>query len=144
VTPGRRCEYPGCRAWAVRGEGLCRAHLGRGRRSAITGKPDDERLSPRVRAVLEQRIDEVVSRFVSDASLERESLTEEIGALRVVLARLLVEEDDPTRLALSIPRVVDAVVRAIRAQRSISGEMADSLTAAVTQVLIELGLDDSR
>lgn len=111
---------------------------------ANVGATADAGLSPGFRALLDRRIDEVVSRFVGDANLERESLSEEIGALRVVLARLLAEEEDPARLATSIPRVVDAVVRAVRAQRTISGDSADSLTMALTQVLIELGLDGSR
>lgn len=89
---------------------------------------------------LERRIDEAVARYAADAGLERASLTEEIAALRIVLARLLAEEDDPGRLATSIPRVVDAVVRAVRAQRAIGGTAAEDLTSAVTQVLIELGL----
>lgn len=142
MSPGRHCAHPGCRAWAVRGEDLCRAHLGG--RTINDGAPVSERLSPRTRAVLDERIEEVVARFARDANLERESLSEEIGALRVLLARLLAEEEDPARLATSIPRVVDAVVRAVRAQRAIGGEMADSLSGAVTQVLIELGLDGAR
>ena len=67
------------------------------------------------------------------------SLSDEIGALRLVLARVLAEEEDPARLATSIPRIVDAVVQA---QRTLSGTMAEDLTEALTQVLIELGLGE--
>ncbi len=56
--------------------------------------------------------------------------------------RVLAEEDDPERLATSIPRIVDTVVRAVRAQRALSGVMAEHLTEALTQVLIELGLGE--
>ncbi len=135
VNRGRRCEFPGCRAWAMREERLCRAHLPR-----HFAPPSDERHPSRERSEIERRVDAIVSRVASETGLERESLADEIGALRVVLARLLTEEEDATRLATSIPRVVDAVVRAVRAQRAISGEVAESLTGAVTQVLMDLGL----
>jgi hypothetical protein len=140
VRHGRRCQQVGCRAWAVRGEVLCYAHLTQRKNGARQRMRIDEDEPAHMRPALERRIDEVVARFAAASGLERESLSEEIGALRIVLARLLVEEDDPSRLATSIPRVVDAVVRAVRAQRAISGAMAEGLTDAVTQVLIELGL----
>lgn len=141
MKQGRRCEHAGCRAWAVRGKTLCYAHLTRNLRMS---EPDSSTgrftKPPRTRATLEQRIDEVVSRYAADTGFERESLADEISALRLVLARLLAEEEEPARLATSIPRVVDAVVRAVRAQRVISGAMAEGFTEAVTQVLVELGL----
>jgi len=129
----------------MRGETLCRAHLSFDQRrlGPAQGAERPHVVAPphRLRPRFESQIDEVVSRFVSDAGLENESLSEEISALRIVLARLLAEEEDAARLASSIPRVVDAVVRAVRAQRSMSGALAEGLTQAVTQVLIELGLD---
>ncbi len=145
MKKGKPCEHYGCRAWAVRGKTLCQAHLTQQER-ASTGSQNgghNKGLS-QAHAALERRIDEAVSRYAAATGLERESLTEEIGALRIVLARLLAEEDDPARLATSIPRVVDAVVRAVRTQRAIDGAMAEGLTDAVTQVLIELGLGGDR
>jgi hypothetical protein len=120
----------------MHGQTLCRAHLSAEARQATRPAAERRRIPN-----FEQQIEEVVARFATEAGLEQESLSEEIGALRIVLARLLAEEDDPARLATSIPRVVDTVVRARRAERSISGARAESLTQAVTQVLIELGLD---
>ena len=132
----------------MHGETLCRAHLTAeerrsGRTSLVDTAPVDA-VPRRRRPHFEQQIEEVVARFASEAGLEHESLSEEISALRIVLARLLAEEDDAARLATSIPRIVDAVVRAVRAQRSLSGAVAEGLTQAVTQVLIELGLDQQR
>jgi hypothetical protein len=69
-------------------------------------------------------------------------LDDEIGALRLVLARVLETEEDPRRLAISIPRIVDAMVRATRAQRQVQGDQAEGLTEALTQVLLELGLGE--
>ena len=129
----------------MHGQALCRAHQTaeehRQGKALPGGSAPADGTPRRRRPHFEQQIEEVVARFASEAGLERESLSEEIGALRIVLARLLAEEDDPSRLASSIPRIVDAVVRAVRAQRSISGVLAEGLTQAVTQVLIELGLD---
>lgn len=141
MTQRRHCEHPGCRAWAKRGQTLCYAHFtqrARQRQANAADTPTAE--LDGARAALDQRIEEAVSRFAAEANLERETLSEEIGALRIVLARLLAEEDDPARLATSIPRVVDAVVRAVRAQHALTGEMAEGLSGAVTQILVELGL----
>ena len=145
VKQRRNCERDGCRAWAMHGQALCRAHLTaeehRTGKAVPVGPAPTSAPPRRRRPHFEQQIEEVVARFASEAGLEHESLSEEISALRIVLARLLAEEEDPSRLASSIPRIVDAVVRAVRAQRLISGVLAEGLTQAVTQVLIELGLD---
>ncbi len=72
-----------------------------------------------------------------------ESLAEEIGALRAVLARLLATTgDDPAQLAQSVPRVVNAIVRAMQVQRLLAGESAGDLNEMVTRVLAEMGVGD--
>ncbi|MCM8749462.1 hypothetical protein NET02_09910 [Thermomicrobiaceae bacterium CFH 74404] len=126
----RRCARPGCRAWAMRGHDFCRMHRTGGR------EPPS-----RDEALLRGRLEERIAAMLEQAG-SAQSLAEEIGALRLVLARVLAEEDDPERLATSIPRIVDTVVRAVRAQRALSGVMAEHLTEALTQVLIELGLGE--
>lgn len=131
---GRHCARPGCRAWAMRGREYCRAHeptRDRAGPAAESAPP----LSPAFRELIEQRVSELLAQPGYE-----ESLAEEIGALRLVLARVLAEEDDPARLAASIPRIVDAVVRAVRTQRTLAAGTAEGLTAAMTQVLLELGL----
>ncbi len=77
--------------------------------------------------LFEGRLKEVIAQ----AAAER-SLTDEIGALRFVLARLLAEEDDLTKLATSVARVATVAIQAARTQRAISGELADGLTEALT------------
>jgi hypothetical protein len=135
---GRRCGRPGCRAWAMRAGELCRAHQTvvdravNGANGADSASADDL-VRRRIASILLQ-----AGAFESGAS---EPLEDEISALRLVLARVLASEDDPSKLALSIPRIVDALVRAIRAQRAVSGARAEGLTESLTQVLIELGLD---
>ncbi|HEV2106632.1 MAG TPA: hypothetical protein VGR16_00055 [Thermomicrobiales bacterium] len=83
--------------------------------------------------LLDRRLSDVIAQAAQDRSLVRE-----IGALRFVLARLLAEEDDPAKLAASVARVSSVLVQATRAQRAISGEVADGLTEAMTRILAEL------
>jgi hypothetical protein len=104
-------------------------------------------MSERERALFQGRVHDALTRLeqavAGGRERERASLAEEIEALRLVLARLLAEEDDPARLASSIPRIVDTVVRALRTQRTLDGTLAEGLTEAMTQLLVELGLDGS-
>jgi hypothetical protein len=65
-------------------------------------------------------------------------LDEEIGMLRVVLARLLVEEGDPAKLAAGAARIAHVAVQAARARHALQGQQADNLTEAITQILTEL------
>ncbi len=70
----------------------------------------------------------------------RESLDEEIGALRAVLARLLATDGaDVGGLSQSVPRVVNAIVRALRVQRLLAGETAGDLNEMLTRILANLG-----
>ncbi len=78
-----------------------------------------------------------VMRQAAQAMSDR-GLTEEIGALRVVLSRLVKEEKDLTKLASSVTRVASVAVQAARTQRAITGDAAQGLTSALTQILAEL------
>jgi hypothetical protein len=133
MTSSRACQRTGCRAWAMRGGEFCRAHqtvLDRAvdRQNGVT----DELVSRRIASIL--------LRAGVPEQERAPPLDDEIGALRLVLARVLETEDDPRRLATSIPRIVDALVRATRAQHQVQGDQAEGLTEALTQVLLELGL----
>lgn len=67
----------------------------------------------------------------------------ELGALRVTLARVLADRSmDPGRQAQAVARLCAASVQAQRIQRAISGQVAESLTDAMTQILAELGGDE--
>jgi hypothetical protein len=66
---------------------------------------------------------------------------DEIGALRVVMARLLGElqtDRDPLKVAGAIVRIAAATIAAQRAKRLISGQAADDLTDAISTILEEL------
>jgi hypothetical protein len=135
MRESRACQRSGCRAWAMRGGDFCRSHQ-----------------TVLERAVDRQDVgtDELVSRRIASILLRAgvpdqdraPPLDDEIGALRLVLARVLESEEDPRRLATSIPRIVDALVRATRVQRQVQGDQAEGLTEALTQVLLELGLGE--
>ena len=65
-------------------------------------------------------------------------VADELGALRVVMARLLTEEDDLMVLAPLIARIASVSIQAARVQRAISGQLAESLTEALTTILTDL------
>lgn len=99
-------------------------------------------------AVRSGRRDELVERAVAtvlDSIGDDLSLGQEIGALRLMLQRVIAMDaldGDPRDSAPTIARLVDGIVRAVRAQRAISGELADDLSGALTTVLVELGLGE--
>jgi hypothetical protein len=84
--------------------------------------------------------EENLSQVIAQAAkrMQERGPDDEIGALRFVLARLLAEEEDAVKLASGVTRVASAAVHAARAQRAISGESAEGLTSALTQILAEL------
>ena len=63
---------------------------------------------------------------------------DEIAILRIVMARLITEEDDPVTLAKEISRVAAVSIQAARARRAINGQLAEGLTEALTSILTEL------
>ena len=65
-------------------------------------------------------------------------VTDELAVLRIVMARLLAEEEDPVTLANAVARVASVSIQAARAQRAISGQLAEGLTDALTTILTEL------
>ena len=71
------------------------------------------------------------------AAAER-GVGDEIAVLRIVMARLLAEEEDPVTLAQAISRVAAVSIQAARAQRTINGQLAEGLTEALTSILTEL------
>jgi len=86
--------------------------------------------------------DDYLARVIAEPAAER-GLPDEIGALRLVLARLLREEDDPSKLAANVARVASIAVQAARAQRAISDDVARELTEALTQILVELDVPEA-
>lgn len=142
-----RCTAAGCGRFVRGGDAHCARHGGAGPPAAASderahGEERQRELAEEFRRRLErgayrelfgQQLDDILRQ----AALQRD-LSDEIGALRFVLARLLVEERDLARLAANVARVAGVTIQAARAQRSISDETADSLSAVVTTILAEM------
>ena len=79
------------------------------------------------------RLGEVMAQAAEEAGV-----ADELGALRIVLARLMEEEDDLVVLAGLVARVASVSIQAARLQRAINGQLAESLTDAVTSILVDL------
>jgi hypothetical protein len=140
----QRCATPGCGRFVRQGATWCRVHEDDDLGTAIAGFGEDERAAVAVefRRRLDEGdyrrlFDEKLKEVIAQAAVER-GLADEIGALRVVLARLLLEEDDLSKLVAGVARLASVTVQAARAQRAIVGDQADGLTEAIAQILAEL------
>lgn len=157
MMAGRRCARAGCRAWAMRGRRYCSAH--RHDEAEPRPTPDhDVEIDPLIERLerseafaaavragqQDELIDRAVQQVIAQIGGER-SLGEEIGALRIILKRVIALdglEGDPRETAATAARLVDAIVRAVKTERALSGDLADDLSSALTTVLIEMGLGD--
>lgn len=143
-----RCRNPRCGRYVRAGDSHCDSH-------AAVDQAEVESVDARQETSNEAytRFQELLSRgeyvgFFDEQLIEvmrqaaqamsDRGLTEEIGALRVVLSRLVKEEQDLTKLASSVTRVASVAVQAARTQRAITGDAAQGLTSALTQILAEL------
>jgi hypothetical protein len=79
------------------------------------------------------RLGEVMAQAAEEAGV-----VTELGTLRIVMARLMEEEDDLEVLAGLVARVASVSIQAARIQRAITGQLAESLTDAVTTILADL------
>lgn len=148
----KKCARPGCRAWAMRGASYCAAHRSMERESGVFDREcNDGRLGRSddfARAVRSGQADQLIERAVQQVIRQAGqdgSLQNEIGALRVVLNRVIAMdalEGDPAKTAATVARLVDSLVRAVKMQRALQGDLADDLAGALTTVLIEMGLGD--
>ena len=157
-----RCRHAGCTNFTRRGGAFCAAHkaeetppdpLAR----SVAGETFAERMAredqehraeaaAQFRARLEagdyrglfgERLTALMAQAASDGGV-----ADELAVLRIVMARLMAEETDPVVLAKAISRVAAVSIQAARAQRAISGQLAESLTDALTTILAELGAGD--
>ena len=67
-----------------------------------------------------------------------EGIVDELGALRVVLARLVTEQDDLPALASNVARVAAVAIRAAQVQHAIRGSAVDEIYKALGDVLAEV------
>lgn len=147
-----RCRESGCGRFSGKSEPYCRKH-----RSETIGElaqpcaESPDLISDEVNQAEEEfqrrlakgdyrtLFGELMNDVIQQAA-EEPGLNDEIGILRVVLARILIEERDPAQLAESIARVAGVAIQAARAQRSISGEKAEIFSAELIEALKKIGL----
>lgn len=146
-----RCVAVGCGRFVRAGEIFCRRHAVDDDGS-IEDEPEEPAAEERAAAhrarsaEFRRRLAEGDYRSLFDEQIARamaqaatgEGVFDELGALRFVMARLLFEEDDLTRLATNVARVAGVAVQTARAQKLLNGEAAVRFTDAVTRILIEL------
>ena len=126
----KKCAKPGCRAWAMRGEELCYAHLRK--RGLYRRFFTEEEV---------QEIEEVASSSLRDPAGNQLTLDDVIEVLKVLIGRVLDREEDSSKALPLVERGVRSLVSALRAKRALSGEAADGLAAAFAQALDELSTE---
>lgn len=117
---------PRCRAWAMRGEELCYAHLRK--RGLYRRFFTEEEV---------QEIEEV-------ASSSELTLDDVIVVLKVLIFKILEREKKNHDLGKAVPlmeKAVRSLIAALKAKRALSGEAADGLAAAFAQALDELSTE---
>lgn len=127
----------------MRGAEVCRAHRGSSDEAAEASEREElehaehaEHADGEARRLAE-RVAAVVASHPGDVSL-----SDQLDALRVALARVLADEGDPRDLARDVSRIVEATVRAVRAQQTLEGATAQGIVGALTTILIDLGLGE--
>lgn len=138
-----RCAAPGCGRFVRRGETVCQKHAMSQLddlmllEAPISGQVASEFARRLTGGDYRQLFGQTLREVIQQAAAEP-GLTEEIGVLRVVLARLIVVEQDAPRLAESVARVVGVAIQAARAQRAIGGTTEESLNEMVDRILAEV------
>jgi hypothetical protein len=69
------------------------------------------------------------------AEIMNDGLIDELGALRIVLLRVLVEETETSKLVTNITRIVTVAAQAMRVQHAVSGEGTTSMLESVNAML---------
>lgn len=132
---------PGCGRFVRRDDEFCGRHQPHGPPEAIADAVLDGATdrADRFRARMAGRsyrdlIDPDVRAVLDDAA-GQPGLRDEIGALRLALAKLVALEDDPVRMATSIARVAAVAIQAMRVQQVLADPAADGLAAVLERVL---------
>ncbi len=148
--PSERCQASRCNRFIRAGDVFCARHRVTGEVSASPSGSSRSVPAETIEPVgFHERLeagsyralyDDPIANVMHQAAVmvAEQGLIDELGALRIVLARIVMEEQDLTRLAANVTRVAHVAVQAARAQRVISGATAEGLMNALTQVLIEV------
>jgi hypothetical protein len=157
-----RCKAPGCTTVTQSRRGYCPAHIWLSQETNAEALPDDP-LAVRTGQASEVELEAMERRQAAAAAFRQRleagdyrglfgerlgglmaqaaadgGVTDELAVLRIVMARLLAEEEDPVTLAKAVSRVAAVSIQAARAQRAINGQLAEGLTDALTTILADL------
>jgi hypothetical protein len=121
-----KCERPGCRAPALKGDRFCLWHR----------PPLEEKISP---WAAYERFFTLEERDAVRQAAEQPGLQGEIGVARVAIMRLLESEENPAKLIDGIAKGLSQIVRAAKIEHVVSGNQAEDLLEATNRVLCELG-----
>jgi hypothetical protein len=143
----RPCAVPGCGSWAMRGELLCRSHNRSDRGSQpVAQTPAGTQHQFYAGLFTKQELEDIARQLeVAERSLEME-----VAVMRVLIRRVMegIGQKDPLKALPLIRQGVDAICRALRTERVLTGEASDSLAAAfavaVREIAGELDIDDQR
>lgn len=133
MTPAR-CSNDDCGRFVQVGQEFCSRH-----------RPDSDDPSPYLRAlqmrdfshIAESDVIALVRQAASRA--EKDGVTEEIGALRLILQRLLTEQGDLDLLSKNIPHIIRAALDAARTRQSLIGAPLSPLDEEVEERLKGMG-----
>jgi len=134
---------PGCRARAKRGELFCSAHAQgaldtlSSEQAEADGTPQAALHSFYASAFSAEELSEIARQLESP----QRSTEMEVAVMRVMIRRVMerIGEEDPLKALPLIRQGVDAICRALRTERVLSGEASDSLSAAFAVALREIG-----
>jgi hypothetical protein len=134
---GPRCDAAGCGRWVKRGTAFCAAHAGWQDGEEVERVPSH--FQERVRAGEYEGLRAAGVAETLERAAAGPGLRDEIGVVRVALARLLEEEADAGKFAMAVARLVSVAVQAARVERGqASGAgLAADLEAAVQRVVAE-------
>ncbi|MCA9860688.1 MAG: hypothetical protein KC438_13250 [Thermomicrobiales bacterium] len=77
-------------------------------------------------------------RSVLDEGAAIPGVTEELGAIRIALAKLLAEEPDANKLAAGVARLASASVQLLKIGQARTDDDGESLASVIDQILIDL------
>lgn len=77
-------------------------------------------------------------RMLIEEGAALQGVEEELGAIRFALARLMNEEEDPSKLATGVARLASATVQLLRVVRPAANQSDDPVLESVNQILIDL------
>jgi len=129
-APQPQCAHPACGRFIRRGEIYCLRHRPGGGLDAEEG--DIGEVPPFPLGEYRVLLDNDLRATLADATSEilERGLIDELGSLRVVLLRLLLEERDLAKLVTGITRITTVAAQAMRVQYHVSGgEGTDALEA---------------